>query len=186
MLIQDILRGALIYLGKEDIADYIDDGGTPGGEDAEVVNTLMYCINAVEDELARYYFPLKYTEKLTSDGNNIFNFSSFSRTPVKILHVKSKGREIEYELQTNCLVAKAAEIEITYFYAPKRKLLDGRSEFGDMGDGKITALGAAAEYCLVCGEVSMAEVLETRYREAIDRARKNLDKGVYIPPRRWV
>lgn len=186
MTIRDILISALRRIGREDIADETERGGTPDGEAGDVVQTLLYCINATEDELARYYFPLKCTETLYSNEDKIFNFSEFLHTPVKIFGVKSGGREIEYELRTNCLAADAKSIEVTYGYAPAKKTLADNSEFGDIGDGNITALGAAAEYCLICGESALAEVWETRYREAIDRARKNCNWCAYIPPRRWI
>lgn len=186
MTIRDILFSALRYIGREDIALDMEGGGEPEGEASEVVQTLTYCINAAEDELARYYFPLKCTETLQSTENKTFYYADFSYTPVRILKVKSGGVDITYELQTNCVTADAKKIEITYFYAPKKKTLDDESEFGETGDGYITALGAAAEYCLICGEASMAEVWETRYREAIDRARRKADAGAYVPPRRWI
>ena len=186
MWIQDILISALRRAGREDIAEYIESGFDPYGEYADVIQIMMYCINAVEDELARYYFPLTYTETLRATEGNIFKFSDFSRTPVKILKVKHGGREIKYELQPNYIVAERGEIEVTYCYTPKKKLQDGQSEFGAISDGSITALGAAAEYCLICGEISMAEMLETRYHEAIDRVQRKKNSEVYVPPRRWI
>lgn len=188
MTIRDILLSALRRVGRDDIVDALESGGEPIGSSAEAVDTMMYCINAVEDELARYYFPLKCTETLRSTDNKTFYFSDFANTPVKILQVKSGGKEVKFELRTNCLIAGSAEIEITYFYAPKKKRQEDNSEFGDMGDGYITALGAAAEYCLINGEISMSEALETRYREDIDRARRKADiySEAYIPPRRWI
>lgn len=190
MTIRDILISALRRIGREELANDVEDGGEPVGEGADVVQTMLYCINATEDELARYYFPLKCTETLVSKNDNLFYFSDFLHTPVRILGVKSSGAEIKFELCTNYITAGAAEIEITYMYAPAKKTIYDSSEFGDMGDGNITALGAAAEYCLICGEASLAEMWETRYREAIDRVRKVADKAeaqrAYIPPRRWI
>lgn len=189
MTIRDILISALRRIGREDLAIDIEDGGEPTGEGGEVVQTMLYCINATEDELARYYFPLKCTETLKSK-DKIFYFSDFAHTPVRILQVKFNKQEVPYSLRTNCLAADYAEIEITYSYAPAKKVMDGKSEFGEMGDGNITSLGAAAEYCLICGEASLAEVWEMRYREAIDRAQRSADKTqaqrVYVPPRRWI
>ena len=189
MTIRDILVSALRRIGREELANDIETGGEPVGEGGEVVQTMLYCINATEDELARYYFPLKCTETLDST-NKTFHFSDFSHTPVRILGVKSGGADVSYELLTNYLVADCSEIEITYTYAPAKKTIEDSSEFGEMGDGNITSLGAASEYCLICGEASLAEVWETRYREAIDRARRATDKAesaaAYIPPRRWI
>ena len=189
MSIRDILISALRRIGREDLAVDMEDGGEPLGEGYDVVQTLLYCINATEDELARYYFPLKCTETLISNDKT-FYFSNFSRTPVRILNVESGGREVKFKLFTNYITADAEKIDITYCYAPAKKTVDGTGEFGGIGDGNITALGAAAEYCLICGEASLAEVWETRYREAIDRARSVLEKTdaqrAFVPPRRWI
>ena len=197
MAIRDILIRALRRIGREELALEVENGGNPAGEGAEVVSTVLYCINAVEDELARYYFPLKCTETLYAKEKNTFLFSKFSHLPVKIISVKAGGEDVEFELQPNCLIAGAREIEVAYNYVPYRKSIDEDSEFGDRFDTKIIELGAAAEYCIICGEAALAEVWETRYREAIDKSRQlyasgvtlpdeKLERGGYIPPRRWI
>ena len=189
MTIRDILVSALRRIGREELANDVEAGGEPVGEGGEVVQTLLYCINATEDELARYYFPLKCAETLYSK-NNVFYFSDFAKIPVRIIKVTSNDKEVDYRLQNDCIVTDCSKIEITYDYVPAKKTADGKSEFGEMGDGNITALGAAAEYCLICGEAALAEVWETRYREAIDRAQRATSKAEaqtsYIPPRRWI
>lgn len=185
MTIRRILVSALRRIGREELAADVEDGGDPAGEGGEVVQTLLYCINAVEDELARYYFPLKCTQTLSSE-NGLFEFSKFSHTPVKILGAEHSGKKVQYELLPDGLSAKCGTLAVTYFYVPPQKTIEDDSAFGCLGDGEITSLGAAAEYCLICGEASLAEVWETRYREAIDRAQKLNGRSVYVPPRRWV
>lgn len=190
MSIRDILISALRRIGREELANDIEDGGEPTGEGGDVVQTMLYCINATEDELARYYFPLKCTETLISKKDNVFYFSDFSHTPVRVLGVKSGGKDVKFALHPNFITAESSEVEITYSYAPAKKGMHDESEFGDVGDGNITSLGASAEYCLICGEAALAEVWETRYREAIDRARSAEEKAqikrAYVPPRRWI
>lgn len=189
MTIREVIIGALRRIGREDIAHDLEEGGEPAGENAEVVTTLLYCVNAAEDELARYYFPLKHTEHFSSEDNT-FPFSRFSRTPVKILGVKSGRGEVKYKVYGDGIdvgiTADEKEIDVTYFYTPKKKTMDENSEYGALFDGKITELGAASEYCLLAGETALAEVWETRYREAIDRARRKWEASAYIPPRRWI
>ena len=185
MKIQDVIVSALRHIGREDIALLLDDGDRPYGEQSEVVNTLLYCVHATEDELARYYFPLKCVETLNSQ-NGEFSFENFSHIPVRISKVMVDGREIEFTLTTKAVVAAAQRAEIEYYYVPEKKSMDYNCAFGDTFDNNITALGAAAEYCLICGEASLAEALETRYREAIERAQKASKQGAFLPPRRWV
>ena len=185
MSIKDVMVSALRRIGREELAADVEDGGEPTGEGEEVVKTLLYCINATEHELARYYFPLRFTETLSSE-NGIFDFSIFRYTPVRILEVKSGGEAVGFGLFPNYLDAGAQNVEVTYLYVPPKKQMNGQSEFGALADGNLTALGAAAEYCLICGETAMAEVWETRYRAAIDRAQRERRTAVYVPPRRWI
>lgn len=189
MTIKEVIIGALRRIGREDIAQDMEDGGEPLGENAEVVSTLLYCVNATEDELARYYFPLKYTQTVTSH-DNVFPFSQFHRTPVRILGVKSGGKDIKYGIYGNGIdsgiSAEAEEIEVTYHYTPQKKELEDDSEYGCLSDGNITGLGAASEYCLLMGETGLAKMWEERYRDAIDRARSKWHWSAHIPPRRWI
>lgn len=185
MTIREVMASALRFIGREDIAADVESGVSPGGEGNEVVKTMLYCVNATEAELARYYHPLIHTEILKDDSGYYFYYT-FSYTPIKILSVKSGGAEVEYNTYQNHLFAKYPEIEITYMYEPKKQDIDGQSSFALFGDGRVTALGAASEYCLMCGETKMAEVWETRYRSAIERAKKDYRPPLYIPPRRWV
>lgn len=185
MKIRDVLASALRFIGREELAADVENGGEPAGEGGETVKTMLFCVNATEAELARYYHPLIHKEVLKS-GTGKYFYSSFAFTPVRILGVTAGGKEAEYRTYANFLAADYPEIEITYMYAPSRKTIDGESEFGLFGDGTVTALGAAAEYCLMCGEAAMAEIWETRYRAAIERAKKEYRPPLYIPPRRWV
>ena len=182
MTIREIITSALRKIGRDDIAIAMDDGDSPVGEQGDVVDTLLYCVNATEDELARYYFPLVCSETLYS-SNGSLKLSSFKHIPVRIISVKSGRRECGYGLDTDTLTVPAGQVEVTYNYVPSKKGMSGSSEFFD---GNIVVLGAAAEYCLICGEAALAEVWETRYREAIDRAKRQNTKWTHVPPRRWV
>lgn len=186
MTIKEIAVCAFKMLGRSDIAQTLLSGGTPDGEEAEKTDTLLYCINAVEDELARYYFPVKLTETLSSaDGK--YYFSAFTNRPVKILSVMADGKNAEYTASAQYILCAEKKITVEYEYAPAKKQLDDKSAFNGTAVGeKLVASGAAAEYCLVAGSIQLAQLWESRYREEIDLARGKFRTHAYIPPRRWV
>lgn len=181
----EVLCGALRKIGRESIALDIEDGSYPSGEEGDVVTTLMYCISAAENELARYYFPLKHVQSLSSQ-NGVYDFSAFEHTPVKILRVTSGGSPVKYTLCAGCLKTAARQIEAEYCYLPPKRQFGEEIPPSEMWHGEIAEIGAAAEYSLISGEPSVAQMWEERYRLAIDRARKTAADGMYIPPRRWV
>lgn len=186
MKVKDIIVDALKLVGREDVAATLAAGGTPSGESAETVETLIYCFNAVEDELARFYFPLK-TEQTLYSPTTEYKFTSFKYRPVRLLSVQSGGKDVGYELFPEYLKTSATQITVKYEYSPRSKTLGDESAFDGFEVGeRLVALGAASEYCLINGEVQSANLFEEKYRDEIDRARQRSASGKLIPPRRWV
>ena len=173
-------------VGREDVAAVLKANKTPEGEGAEVVETLIYCFNAVEDELARFYFPLKTTQTLTASSKQ-FLYVLFAYQPVRILSVQSNGKDVEYELFPYYMQASESTITVKYEYSPKTKCILDTSAYNGMDvSERLVAYGTASEYCLINGEVQLANLFESKYREEIDRAQQKNAEGRLVPPRRWV
>lgn len=185
MKVKDVVVSALNLIGRSELAEGLSVGGEIGAGDTEVINTLLYCFNATEDEVARKYMPLTYKEEISSQ-NGSFYFAAFVHAPVKLKSVTANGAEISYEVFPEYLKADAKKITVEYEYAPTKKKIDGTSDFGSEVGEYLLALGAAAEYCLINGEAEAAQMWEKRYRAAIDGAQSKLPAGFSIPPRRWV
>ncbi len=174
--------------GTENIESGAADGNTAGVAtyDESETETLLYCVNAVEDELARYYFPLKATENLSSQSG-IYYFKNFAKRCIKVLSVTANGKKCGYEVFPEYLRADAEDITVEYWYSPQIKTIDGDSEYdGVKVSENLIAKGAASEFCLIRGEMSLAELWESKYRREIDLARKNGAAFGTLPPRRWV
>ncbi|MDE6598130.1 MAG: hypothetical protein K2K60_05790, partial [Clostridia bacterium] len=182
----DIIISALKILGRADLAQKLTGSGELTTEESEKINTLLYCYNAVEDEVARCYIPLSARQNLTG-ANGQFYYSNFVHAPVKIKRVTSGGKRIAYEMFPLYLKADATEICVEYEYSPRKKVLEEGCEFFDGVGEHLFACGTAAEYCLINGEVEAAALWESKYRQCIDEAQsKLLPVSGYIPPRRWV
>lgn len=187
MKVKSIITRALRYVGRDDLARALDADETLTSEGAEKVETLLYCFNAVEDELARYYFPLEFSEEFTSE-DGIFAIENFTHRPVKILSVKSEGKALKFTAQPKFIKADAEKITVRYEYSPSPRQLEGESAFENHVVGEsLVAAGVASEYCLIEGSMQDSELWESRYRWEIDLAQKKFSAphGV-VPPRRWV
>lgn len=185
VLVKNAVMSALKLAGREEIADALMHGYIMTDEQTEAVSTMLYCFNAVEDELARKYIPLtKRDEVLAFDGK--FAYTALAYTPVRIKRVMVNGVDVEYELFAQYLTADARKVVIEYEYTPDKKTIEGMSEFTSGVSEYMLALGAAAEYCFINGEVEAAGIWEAKYRREIDSAQKKLPCGGIIPPRRWV
>ena len=186
MKVKDIVVTTLKILGRNTLAEKLVAGQELDGGERDTVNTLIHCFNAVEDEVARCYIPL-CAEQILKSGDGEFPFSLFEHTPVRITSVISDGEAVAYKLFPEYLKADAERIVVGYDYAPSIKDIDGVSEFNCAVGGYLFACGAAAEFCLINGEIQAAEVWESKYRQEIESVqRKSVTVGGYIPPRRWV
>ena len=186
MKIKEIVLTALRLLGRGDVAADLENGETISEEATRTADSLLYCVNAVLDELARYYFPLVHKEQLLLLSGKV-NFSQFAFRPVKILNVTSYGKKTDYKLYPKYLTADGTLIVVEYEYSPDKKELEDNCDYAgfDVGE-RLIADGAVAEFCILNGEVSEAEYWEGEYRREIDRARVKYRKAAKIPPRRWV
>lgn len=186
MKVKNVIASALRLIGRTELIDDLTNPGKSGMEDSEEVkSTLLYCFNAVEDELARKYIPLIAREEIRSPDNRFF-YSTFSHNPVKIRRVTADGERIPFEVFTLYMYAEARKIVVEYEYAPSEKGIDNVSDFGDEVGEYLIALGMAAEYTVINGETEMADRWEKRYRAQLDSVQRALPVCANIPPRRWI
>ncbi len=186
MKVKDIIARALRITGRADVADALDSDAERTADGEEAVKTMLYCFNAVENELARSYFPLIYSEEVVAVSGRV-SFADFTYCPVKITSVKSGGKPLKYTLNPQYISADAEAVSVEYWYTPAQKDIDGDSAYDGTEVGELlVAYGAASEYCLINGESAAAELWESKYREAIDGSRRTHRRKHYIPPRRWV
>lgn len=182
MKVKDILIRALKYAGREDAADELTKGEVTDCKEA--VETALYCFNAVEDEVARNYFPLVREDSLLNVKGS-FAYTQFTRVPKRILLVSDGGGEIKFTQTSDGIKADSVAVTVRYEYLPVKKEVEDDSEFfGEHADEKLFAAGTASEFCLINGDVSQADYFESVYRSRIDALRI---KGLAaFPPRRWV
>lgn len=185
MKVKDVIVSTLNILGRTELAAALSARSTLDSEGTETVNTLLYCFNAVEDEVARKYAPLTCEDTMVSLSGQ-YIYTAFLHSPVKITRVLADGAEVGYVLYAEYMRVDAKRVTVEYEYAPKKKKITDDSDFGEDVGERLLALGAAAEYCLINGEVEAAEIWESRYRKEIDGVQKKLPACGCIPPRRWV
>ena len=186
MEVKDVIASALRLIGRAGIIPYVEDPSNSDEEDAnEVVETLLYCFNAVEDELARKYIPLVVREQMSSDDNK-FYYSDFAHYPVKIKKVTVDGKAVAFDVLTGYMEVNAKKILTEYEYAPSRKRINSSSDYGDEVGEYLIALGIASEYAVINGEAEMAEKWEKAYRQQLDSVQRALPVCAHIPPRRWI
>ena len=187
MKVKDVIASALRLIGRSELIPDLSRPSSSGeGDSNEVIETLLYCFNAVEDELAHKYIPLVTREEMISPDNRYF-YTDFNHCPVKIKRVKSiDGEKLNFEIFPLYMAVDAKEVVTEYEYAPKPKKIDDTSDYGDEVGEYLIALGIASEYCVINGEAEMADRWEKKYRTQLDGVQQSLPVCASIPPRRWI
>ncbi|MBO5328015.1 MAG: hypothetical protein J6B04_02440 [Clostridia bacterium] len=183
MLVKNVIISALTALERHDICSCLKDGASLSVENAQTVETLMHCYNAVEDELARLYFPL-IDEYETETDNGEVQYADFPNVPIKILAITANGKKVKFKLSVKHLKTCAKNVRVRYAYSPKKKTIEEQCEVLNTVGERLISYGVLAEYCLICGLLESAESWESKYREEI-RALQNFGGGK-IPQRSWV
>lgn len=188
MNVKEVLKSALTFVDRADIVPVLEGTAEATDEQQYVLNALLCCYNAVEDELARTAFPLIAEETLPTDDGKIL-YTAFVHAPVRVVAVKKHGKRVPYELFAEYLKVCAKEVDVHYHYAPTAKTLEDECEFSAyVANAELPAYGVAAEYCLISGLTDEADAWQKRYTLGIEQAASDIlnTAGQRIRARRWV
>ncbi len=185
MQVTNLIKDALVLLGRADVCERVDDQ-QKSEETAFIVKTLLYCLNAVLCELARFYFPLTSIDNITPSNGKI-PLSSLGKTPVRITAVKQGAIDVKYTVfPTYIAVNVTGEVQVEYDYSPARVGLDDTVDVDYMSVCEDTILyGVASEYCQINALLESADNWENRYRAAIENAiktKKTISSGEHHAP----
>lgn len=185
MLVKQLLCDVLRMTGRADAAELCESGRTDEATE-RALHAVLLCVNAVADELARGYFPLRAEEDMSSAAGE-YAFSSFAHMPCRIISVNGDRSGSTWAVRPLRLVCGCTKARVEYEYVPERFESGDEFSYPDPAVGAyLVCLGAAAEYLLIEGDVACAEMWERKYREEIDRQLSLSPAGGKIPPRRWL
>lgn len=183
--VKNIISSALIKLGRKELSDSLLKGAILTKEESDTIDILLHCFNATEDELARKYTPLVYVEDLTSLSGNYY-YETLLNDPIRIKSITSQGKSINYTLYPTVIKTDCNRITVEYEYAPSKKNIGDTSDFGNEISENLLVLGVISEYCLINGEIEIADIWDEKYRAEIEKAQRQLPPCKHIEPRDWL
>lgn len=184
MTVKECINLAATQLGiAEEVGGWLDGSGDADG--TKKGDLLLICFNIVENELALDYFPLTAEDTLETEGG-IVHFSELQNDAVRVVKVCDEwGNSIPFTLYPAYLKTQPGRVCITYTYTPKKKSVDGVSDFAANVPARLLAYGMAAEYSMATGAFEDAGVWDRKYKDGI-RASYRVQKCKQIRSRRWV
>jgi len=186
MTVLEVICGAFRLVGKDDLADTAEAGGTLTDIQLREKRAFLAYYNAVLDELARGYFPLDAQDTLTSKGGR-FSLSDLSNGVIRIRRVEKGGKPIPFRVVKDYVLAEAESADIFYEYAPPAAAEEDSFSYPVYAVGeRLVQYGMVAEYYLVLGSSSESEKWEEKYRNEIEALLARCSLKGRIPPRRWI
>lgn len=183
MKISELINDCLRLVGRSDL---IELSQSDNEEVKSIRYSLLFCYNAVIDELSRGYFPVRAEEIMYSSAKR-FAFTSFKKTPLKIIDVKSGDKSIDWRILPGYLSCNSTQIAVVYEYVPDKCTENSDFIYPDYAVGStLVEYGMAAEYLLICGDVQGSAAWESKYHGEIDRLLALQTVKDRIPPRRWI
>lgn len=184
MTVNQLITRTLTLIGRSDAAE--EGENATAADTLRMRRTLLLCFNAVADELARGYFPLKTVQSMSSDDGR-YMFAEFPLVPYRINAVTSGGKKVPWRLRPLCIECDCKQIEVEYEYVPDRKEASDEFDYPDTAVSDIMVqYGMAAEYMLICGDAEASSAWESKYRGEIDRQLSARPVRGRVPPRRWL
>lgn len=191
MTVKQIASAAATLLQADDIEAALDAAmPTTGGSGTTpaTVNltdpdalSLVACVNLAAAELAADGFPLVIAETLTATGG-IIPLSEFSREPIAVKSVKSKGRALPFSADSRGVsVGADGDYAVCYHAAPITRALNEQADVGAMCDVSLVAYAVARNFCLMTGRYDEASIWDQRY--AAEAEKRRLARRGKLPPR---
>jgi hypothetical protein len=172
MKVKEIVDIASFYLGLDE-------------DDAEARAALLRCANLVLNEIVCDYFPLR-GETAAASVNGVVRFDALAERVLEIVSVESNGVRVKFKCFPGYLKAECSgTVKVNFSYVPEDRGENDDADVPEKIAPRLTAYGAAAEYCLLRGMFEEAVIWEKRFRDSLAAALKK-QREIRIPARAWL
>ena len=188
MEVKKIIKLAAVYLQLEDILSLDTFGGIvtePEANTTKNLELLVRCLNLVYNELASDYVPLKHTEEVVVETEEI-DINTLEKRLISVLALADKdGKNAKYKVYPTTIKVANGTYDIEYSYLPQEVLLEDTIEaFGSKLTERIIAYGVASEYSLISGLFDEATLWKKRFLDSLLIATSKKSE-LKMPARRW-
>lgn len=186
MKVKEVICQALRLVGRDDMADDMQNDVALSAEFTRLKNTFLTYFNSVLDELARGYFPVSYEEETELVDGKIA-VSSFGRRAVRIKRVLEGKKPVEWHISAGYLYADGEKVTVCYEYSPEPLGEADEFSYPEFAvSERLVEYGMAAEYFLVAGCAEESRLWEQKYRDEIEALISRCVVKPLVPPRRWI
>lgn len=186
MTVSEIIKIACDFTGNEELASMLDNGEKSfSSGQQKTIDTLVKCLNLVQNEIATDYIPLVAFEDVVATEFKV-DYSKFAHKPIAVIWAKDRfGRNLRFKALPEYLMLFASKAKIKYNYLPQQITSIDQTLPQSIVPMRIYAYGVAREYFLMQNLSDDADIWEVRFKDSLFLfARKKHE--VKMPCRRWI
>lgn len=182
MKVNDVIKQVATYLQLANVMSADLTSESLDSQTQKDVNLILSSVNEVLSEIATEYLPLIANEEVTIQ-NGEFDLTTLSKPFHKLVKVRTTKK---YAVDFETLKIENGTYKLEYCFLPEI------AEIGDdiVGfDTKLTtyslSFGVAAEFCMISGNYSEAEMWSSKFENAMQAISKP-HKTFMLKKRRWL
>ena len=168
MKLKDVIKLSAVYLGRENVVNYLENLKTEDDTVLYAVDTLTRCANITVSELASTFIPMIKKERVGTENGKIY-YTELTETPLEIKNVyDSSGYKITFEINPEYVEVSGLEVFIEYVYLPTNYGISDSIGYTERQvPSRVIAYGVAAEFCLTERSFDESVMWRKRYTDAL-------------------
>jgi len=177
MKINEVIKLSAFYLGLDE-------------SDNKIRTQLLKCANLVINEICADHYPL-VREAAANTGSGTVNYTTLApalsgERVLEVLSVRNGAVNVAFRsYPAHMKTAPGLNVTVRFSYVPGDYGENGDAPVPDKIGERITAYGAATEYCLINGLFEEAVIWEKRYRDSLAAVTRKRGE-ITVPARRWL
>ena len=169
---KDILKLSAIFLGLQDVLDYIENPSADNVDNQTLndFNLLLTFINYISREVTKDYFKLSHQEKISSNNQCEIPYENLSKLAISINFIEDDNYRCTFNLYPNYIkVGKPnTEYQINYNYIPSPITSIDDTLTLPLGlDSFVIAYGVACEFATVKQLYNEANMWESMFKNSL-------------------
>ena len=185
MLVKNIVDCVLKFLGNAELIDAINNDLELNESQKEELQTILMCVNMVNNIIATDYLKLKETITLENVSGKIL-FSDI--TNKKILDIvkicDTFGNSLKYKMDYDGVLTKKGKVVLTYAFFPNTMDINDELDFKIHINERIFTYGVLAEYYFFKGNFDDASIWDIRFKQALQTSIRKQGE-IRLPKRGW-
>lgn len=187
MFVKDIIKISAEFLEQKELVNCIENNTEFSDEINEDIRLFLLAVNMVNSNIASSYIELVNSKEIMPDYDNKIYYKNLDdKGVIEIKKVRtSSGVNLDYKCMPDCIVLdNNSPCVVEYSYFPNKVNFDSDIDYFLKLNSYIFAMGVAAEYLYIKGNIDDAYMWDKKFKNSIFNLLRP-KRNITIPQRRW-